>query len=294
MRSLRLLDMVVLASSALLALKGLELLVAAPPTLSVGLAAVAEERKAPTPAPETPARETVPFDDISRALAARNATRPSGDPLAEETDPIVTGSSDAKPADGHGEKKDGAKPADGAVGAPKLHTQRPVEAAPPPATQSRSEPLILERLGERRQQLDQREREMEMREQLLKAAEGRIEQRVNELKTLEGRVGGAATQKEQERTRQLLDLVKMYEAMKPKDAARVFDRLDPKLLVELARQMNPRKLADIVGKMSSEAAEKLTVELAEVQRAPEAAPQPTPAGGTPLDQLPKIQGRPGG
>ena len=54
----------------------------------------------------------------------------------------------------------------------------------------------------------------------------------------------------------------MYENMKPKDAARIFDRLDMKILVDVSTQMNPRKMSDILAQMSPDAAERLTVRLA--------------------------------
>ena len=54
----------------------------------------------------------------------------------------------------------------------------------------------------------------------------------------------------------------MYEGMKPKDAAKVFDRLEMPVLIEIATQIAPRKMSDILGLMSTEAAERLTVEMA--------------------------------
>jgi len=54
----------------------------------------------------------------------------------------------------------------------------------------------------------------------------------------------------------------MYEAMKPKDAAKVFDRLEMSVLFEIASQIAPRKMSDILGLMQPEAAERLTVEMA--------------------------------
>ena len=78
----------------------------------------------------------------------------------------------------------------------------------------------------------------------------------------------------------------MYENMKPKDAARIFDRLDMKILVDVSTQMNPRKMSDILAQMTPDAAERLTVELA--NRAGGA--QKTPGA----DQSPKIEGKPSG
>jgi flagellar motility protein MotE (MotC chaperone) len=75
----------------------------------------------------------------------------------------------------------------------------------------------------------------------------------------------------------------MYETMKPKDAARIFDRLDLKILVEVSTQMNPRKMSEVLAQMTPEAAERLTVELANRASA---------SGHVSLDQLPKIEGKP--
>ena len=57
-------------------------------------------------------------------------------------------------------------------------------------------------------------------------------------------------------------LVAMYEAMRPKDAARIFDRLEINILVEVATKMKARSMSAIMAQMTPEAAERLTVELA--------------------------------
>ena len=53
---------------------------------------------------------------------------------------------------------------------------------------SPSERAILERLQARRQELEARAREIDIRESLLKAAEKRIESQVEELKAVESRI----------------------------------------------------------------------------------------------------------
>ncbi len=82
------------------------------------------------------------------------------------------------------------------------------------------------------------------------------------------------------------NLVLMYETMKPKDAARVFDRLAHDVLVPVVLQMNPRKMAEVLAVMSPEAAEKLTVALA--QRARGAAPERAAQAPAPMNELPAI------
>ena len=127
---------------------------------------------------------------------------------------------------------------------------------------SPAERAILERLQERRQEIEARARELEIRDGLLKAAEMRLEARVTELKALEARVAAATQAKDNSDATRFKGLVSMYENMKPKDAAKIFDRLDLPILVQVTSLMNPRKMSDILGLMSAEAAERLTIELA--------------------------------
>jgi flagellar motility protein MotE (MotC chaperone) len=147
---------------------------------------------------------------------------------------------------------------------------------------SASERAILERLQARRQELEQRAREIEIRESLLKAAEKRIESKVEEAKASDARNSAAAAQKAEADAARFKGIITMYEGMKPKDAAKVFDRLEMNVLYDIASQIAPRKMADILGLMQPEAAERLTVELARR------------AGGDKSQaaaELPKIEGK---
>jgi len=127
---------------------------------------------------------------------------------------------------------------------------------------SASERAILERLQARRQEIEARAREIDIRESLLKAAEKRVESKVEELKATESRISTATEQKSEADAAHFKGIITMYEAMKPKDAAKVFDRLEMPVLFEIASQIAPRKMSDILGLMSTEAAERLTVEMA--------------------------------
>lgn len=142
---------------------------------------------------------------------------------------------------------------------------------------SPSERALLERLGERRDEIEARMRELDMREKLLDNAEKRLDGRVDDLKALEQKADGPQ-QKNEEAAKALKNLVIMYETMKPKDAARVFDRLSLDVLVPVVRQMNPRKMSDVLAAMSSEAAEKLTVALSQPGRANLVVERVAPAG----------------
>ena len=120
-----------------------------------------------------------------------------------------------------------------------------VQGAPGRMT-SPGERAVFERLQERRQELDSRNRELDMRESLLKAAEQRMDVKLNELKTMESKVDHAETQQKQSGVERFKSIVVMYENMKSKDAARIFDRLAMKVLVEVSTQMKPAKMAEIL------------------------------------------------
>ena len=151
-----------------------------------------------------------------------------------------------------------------------------------PQSVSPSERAILERLQARRQELEQRAREIEIRESLLKSAEKRIEGRVEEVKATEAKISTATGQKAEQDAARFKGIITMYEGMKPKDAAKVFDRLEMSVLYDIASQIAPRKMSDILGLMQPEAAERLTVELA--RRAGNDK-------STSTAELPKIEGK---
>ena len=157
--------------------------------------------------------------------------------------------------------KEPPKPAAPAAADP---PQSGVVVFPEPNQQSvsPSERAILERLQARRQELEQRAREVDIRESLLKSAEKRIEGRVEEMKATEARITSATGQKAETDATRFKGIITMYEGMKPKDAAKVFDRLEMSVLYEIASQIAPRKMSDILGLMQPESAERLTVELA--------------------------------
>ena len=172
-------------------------------------------------------------------------------------------SAKADPADitGSVKKEEAPKPAAPAAEAPKpdgvvvFPDQNPQSVSP-------SERAILERLQARRQELEQRAREIEIRESLLKSTEKRIEGRVEDLKATEAKISTATGQKAEQDAARFKGIITMYEGMKPKDAAKVFDRLEMSVLYDIASQIAPRKMSDILGLMQPEAAERLTVELA--------------------------------
>ena len=155
----------------------------------------------------------------------------------------------------------------------------------PPPVPSPSERAILERLQERRQELDKRARELDIREGLIAEAEKRVDSKLAQIKEDQAQLAVAEQKKDEAEAARFKGLVTMYQTMKPRDAAKIFDRLEVNVLIEVASQINPRNMSEILAQMSPERAQLLTVELA------------NRAQGSPKDaaaNLPKIQGRPTG
>jgi flagellar motility protein MotE (MotC chaperone) len=276
MRDFRLIPVVLLASGCLLALKVLGLVLDGGYTLA-DLGSGYSDAPDPLPAPQRVAEAASP--PVTIPAVAPPVAKPWW--LPKLNLPDITGSSEGA----HG----AAPKADAAPAKPK-----PAEPPPSPGGKvisvdadhpsSPAERAILEHLQARRQELDARAREMEVRDNLLKEAQRRLDARAAELKELESRITEATQRKDEAEAARLKGLIVMYENMKPKDAAKVFDRLDMKVLIELASTMNPRRMSDIMAQMQPDVAERLTVQLANKGASSDKSPS--------SDDLPKIEGKP--
>lgn len=125
-----------------------------------------------------------------------------------------------------------------------------------------SDDAILERLAERRAELDVLESEINMRMALVEAAEKRIEERIAALQALEARIEAMVDEKRALEESQFVSVVAVYETMKPKDAAAIFDQLEMPVLLRVARAISPRKMAPIMARMDPAKAKDLTAGLA--------------------------------
>lgn len=183
----------------------------------------------------------------------------------------ATKAADAKAPDGKSPAvaQAPAQPPQGEAKASAVKPEPEGTRLPPPPAQmpergqvaSPAERDLLERLRDRRTEIEARNRELEMRDSLLRTTERKLDEKIGQLRTLEGQFDANQAAKNDPKQR-FKPLVTMYETMKPKEAARVFDRLDIKVLMDLVQQMNPRKVAEILAAMEPAAAERLTVALA--------------------------------
>ena len=139
-----------------------------------------------------------------------------------------------------------------------------------PTLLSEEEIALLQRLADRRVELDAREKEIAQRTGLLKAAEDRIDDKIRQLTAFQNTIEGLIKTYDGQQEQKMLSLVKIYENMKPKEAARIFEDLDMDTLLSVAERMKERKLAAVMAKMNPEKARDVTVELARLRDIPEA------------------------
>lgn len=125
-----------------------------------------------------------------------------------------------------------------------------------------AEVAVLQDLARRRDALLKLEKELDEREQLLIAAENRLDKRIAEMEGLRNSIEALVRQFDDQEQSELDSIVKIYETMKPKDAARILQDLELDILLGIMENMKERKSAAILSSMGAERARELTAEMA--------------------------------
>ena len=167
---------------------------------------------------------------------------------------------DARPTPG----EHGTTPA-ASAGDAKLTAAAPAAApeTPPPSAQ---EMQVLQQLAARREALDARAEDIDRRADVLRAGEARLDQKLRELRDLETLLQGLLKAHDTQQEEQIRSLVKIYENMKPKDAARILEELEMTTLLQVAERMSERKLAPVMANMNPGKAKAITEELAKLRQ----------------------------
>ena len=169
--------------------------------------------------------------------------------------------SGAKAADKQ-QAKSGDGKADGAAEGNSAATDKTDGFPEDPILFTQAEIDLLQRLADRRIELEIWRRDIEMRERLLKATEKRLDKKVAELEVIQQRIKGLLKQYDKEQEAKLKSLVKIYENMKPKNAAIIFGELGMPILLDVVERMREARVAPILAKMSPQKAKRVTTELA--------------------------------
>lgn len=144
---------------------------------------------------------------------------------------------------------------------------------------STAELQLLQELRKRRQALDDREREINRRDDILQATQVKLQARLDELTALQARLEQIETVRQKRNSANWTGLVKTYEDMKPRDAATIFNVLDLHVLLEVLDRMDERKAAAVLAGMLPERARVATQMLAQKRTQQDgAAPSVSAAG----------------
>lgn len=138
-----------------------------------------------------------------------------------------------------------------------------------PQDLSAGEMEVLKQLSNRRASLDERERSLQEKTAILQAAEMRVDQKVKAMEKLRGELQAMLGQVDEQQQTQIDNLVKTYEAMKPKEAARIMQTLELPVLLGMMRQMKPAKIAPILAEMDAPKAKEITLTLAKHHQLPD-------------------------
>jgi len=126
---------------------------------------------------------------------------------------------------------------------------------------------VLESLRARRLDIERRGEEVAQRALLLDAAEQRLGERLEELRALQGRLQGEQRTRSDREEAGIRQLVRVYEAMRPRDAATILDDLDMPILLQVLDRMREAKAAPVLAAMRPERARAATAELSRLRAA---------------------------
>ena len=206
--------------------------------------------------------------------AAKEQPKPAGAETSKER---------VKPPAGKEAAKEHGAPASGSTPPPadpkQAASTSAVAEGPPPV--SESEKALLQELRQRRQELDARAEAVATRESLLAATEQKLANRVTELQILQKKLEGLDTAQKQKEDAGWQGLVKLYEAMKPKDAATIFSDLSMPVLLQVLDRMKDSKAAAVMAAMNPDKARDVTADLAQLRTGHDVAqtPRSIQAGG---------------
>ena len=214
-------------------------------------------------------------DILPKALAgARAFAQDAGKPAAPKT---------AKPA--ASATPPAASVASAAQSAAKVCAPTAVDLARD-AGLSPAELQVLQSLGTRRTQLDQREQDLDTQLKLLAAAEAKLDLKLKGLNGLKADLQALLTETDTKESAEIDRLVIVYSKMKPHDAAAVMTQLEDKVRIPVAAKMKEAALAAVLSQMAPGDAKKLTESLAhrfdKIQEMAQAAANPAPATPDPL------------
>ncbi|MSO13446.1 hypothetical protein h2es_0045 [Rickettsiales endosymbiont of Trichoplax sp. H2] len=128
--------------------------------------------------------------------------------------------------------------------------------------QLQSEKKLLQELRQRRKEIEQYNDEVPADKLALESVKQYIDKRLSLLENLQNKLKPQLKNSNKSEEQKIQRLVKVYENMKPKEAAKIFNDLQIGILIEMSLNMKESKLALILAEMKPEKVRELTSILA--------------------------------
>lgn len=125
---------------------------------------------------------------------------------------------------------------------------------------------ILQRLSQSRNKLLKWEEDLKIKENALKITEERIDYKLDQLRELKKAVEKSLSEYRKQEKEKTKSLVKIYENMKPKNAADILSKMKIVELVPLIDKMKEKNAAEIMAKMDPNVAKEVTSRLNSIGR----------------------------
>lgn len=132
-----------------------------------------------------------------------------------------------------------------------------------PLNLTEGEVKLLFTLNQKKKVLIEKAEKLKEREKFVIVAEQRIDQKLDELKALKSAIEKIVDVEDKQVEQNTKDLVKIYESMKPKSAAKIFDKLPMSVLMKVVKKMSQKKVSPILAAMDVSKVKSLTSRLAQ-------------------------------
>lgn len=126
---------------------------------------------------------------------------------------------------------------------------------------SAAEIEILQELSQRRAAIDRQARDLSEREALLQAAEQQIERKLQELNQLKAAVEATLRRADEQDEARKKTTARLFEGMKPAEAARIMEQMELPQLVELLERMKERSASMLLAQMHPVRARQVAAEM---------------------------------
>ena len=133
------------------------------------------------------------------------------------------------------------------------------------------DPRLLRAIDERSRQLDAWSSDLAARGRMLEVIEARASEQVQAMRAERSALEATLARVDSEAEAEISRLVKIYETMKPKDAARIFEAMPAEIAAGFVRRMAEQKSALVMGNLEATHAYAITLALAS-SGVPPAAP----------------------